>query len=339
MSSATTAPAHNYAPRSGFDDSGASGLYHTARPSYPRESIRAILEAAASNKPDSSPLNILEIGSGTGISTESLLREAASSHLKIHNYLAIEPSHGMRAGWNDFIASKLLPTLKSEGKLPSDASVECRDGTFEDLNVPSGTEGTWDAVVIAQAYHWCPDYEKSLKAILNALRPGGQLALIWNLEDNSTRATWVKDLRDLYEVYEDGTPQCEYWQRQRHVTHRLTLCPSTDRHGYWKKLYDLPITSSSFKYDTAGQHFTRTIPTTVQGVKNRVLSKSYISIRTDQQKQELQSKIDELFAQGDDKIGRRWIDEKEGVFEYPYVTGELWCFADGCILGASLADR
>ena len=102
-----------------------------------------------------------------------------------------------------------------------------------------------------------------------------------------------------------------------------SLC--TDRHGYWKKLFDLPITSSSFKYDAEGQHFTRTIPTTVQGVKNRVLSKSYISVRSDQQKEELQRKIDDLFAQGDDKIGRRWIDRKEGVFEYPYVT-DLFLF-------------
>lgn len=209
MTSATPPPpTHNYAPRVGFDDSGSSGLYHTARPSYPREAIRAILEAASGAM--SRPLNVLEIGSGTGISTESLLREAGDSQMKIGRYLAVEPSLGMRKGWEQFIAGELLPRLKSEGKLPAEAHVECRDGTFEELALPDGSEGTWDVVVIAQAYHWCPDYDASLRAISSALRPGtGQLALIWNLEDNGTSATWVRDLRNIYEVYEDGTPQCE----------------------------------------------------------------------------------------------------------------------------------
>lgn len=92
MSTAT----HNYKPRAGFDDSGASGLYHSARPNYPEASMQAILEAAQAGKSSPPLLNILEIGSGTGISTESLLREAGETKLKILKYLAVEPSKGMR---------------------------------------------------------------------------------------------------------------------------------------------------------------------------------------------------------------------------------------------------
>lgn len=98
-----------------------------------------------------------------------------------------------------------------------------------------------------------------------------------------------------------------------------------DRHGYWKKLFDLPFTASTFEYDTAGQHYARVIPTTTDGVKRRVLSKSYISVRSQEEKQRLQEQVDELFARGDAATGRKWINEREGTFEYPYVT-DLWLF-------------
>lgn len=257
--SSVAAPTHNYAPRAGFDDSGSSGLYHTARPDYPRESIQAILKAAASDS-NAAQLNVLEIGSGTGISTECLVREAGETNLKIRNYLAVEPSHGMRAGWNDFIASKLLPDLVKQGKLPSDASVECRDGTFEQLNLSKEQKGTFDTVVIAQAYHWCPDYERSLQAILEALRPGGKLALIWNLEDNTTDAKWVKELRDLYEVYEDNTPQCAYACRARHAwqTNSFLLISSLPDRPTHVLEETLRLASSSFFIQV--QHTRTTLP-------------------------------------------------------------------------------
>jgi hypothetical protein len=66
----------------------------------------------------------------------------------------------------------------------------------------------------------------------DALRPGGVLAIFWNLEDrdggkytsvdgvmpyantDSTSsclgtAAWVAKVRDFYEKYENDTPQCE----------------------------------------------------------------------------------------------------------------------------------
>jgi hypothetical protein len=142
-----TTATHNYKPRAGFDDSGASGLYHSARPNYPEAAMQAILEAAQAGKPSPPLLNILEIGSGTGISTESLLREAGETKLKILKYLAVEPSKGMRQGWDQAIRDKVLQELRQSGKLPEAAEVSCIDGSFEDLDAP---EGEWDAVMIAQ---------------------------------------------------------------------------------------------------------------------------------------------------------------------------------------------
>lgn len=290
---------HNYAPRSGFDTSGSSGLYHNARPRFPAEALQAILESAQ-NGDNSSGLKLLEIGSGTGISTEGLLRQAAAMNLPISKFLAIEPSEGMRVGWKQEIQDKVVPELQqkqSNGKALL-GEIECIDGTFEKLNAGHG----WDALMIAQAFHWCSDQEASLSAIASALRSGGHLALIWNLEDRNTKASWVGALRDLYEKYEDGTPQY--------------------RHGYWKTMYDTAALKEYFEV-VEPQHYTRTIPTTVQGVIDRVLSKSFITVLRQDKQDSLVKKIRDLFeSKSDEELGRTWIDKEQGVFEYPYTTGE-----------------
>lgn len=219
---------HKYDAKAGFDTSGASGLYHTARPDYPIPAIQSILSAALESA-KGKPLNILEVGSGTGISTRSLLSVAAeqrnanshggigSDDVRIQRYLSVEPSPGMRQDWQKNIVSEFLPSLSSTGLL-ADAEgtgpdVAVVDGTFENLSsaVSDGREGAYDLVLIAQAWHWCQDIPRSLDAIARALKPGGQLALIWNMEDQTgeTGARWVKELRGMYEVFEDNTPQCE----------------------------------------------------------------------------------------------------------------------------------
>lgn len=50
---------------------------------------------------------------------------------------------------------------------------------------------------------------------------------------------------------------------------------------------------------------------------NRVHSKSYIAILDDDEKARLTSRVQEVVQKGEDKI---WIDEKAGVFQYPYQT-------------------
>ena len=65
-------------------------------------------------------------------------------------------------------------------KTIQDERVTAEEGTFNTTNVEDG----WaDLVVIAQAYHWCPDYSKAAEEFSRILKPNGIVALIWNLED------------------------------------------------------------------------------------------------------------------------------------------------------------
>ncbi|CAO1631734.1 unnamed protein product [Parajaminaea phylloscopi] len=332
MSSSNAAPGSNYAPRAGFDASGASGLYHSARPDYPVDAIAAILESAQ-EAARGEALNIIEVGSGTGISTQSLLqitaerkrRDDRTSALQIQRYLAVDPSSGMRQDWDKNITQTLVPELASSSIFTAEQDISCLHGTFEDLSsaLAGGKRGIYDLVWVAQAWHWCPDIPASLNAIAEALKPppppsppsppsassspGGVLALIWNMEDQSqeTGSHWVKLIRELYEKHENNTPQY--------------------RHRYWTSMYKEPALLDQFEI-VEPKYYSRKLPTTVQGVKDRVLSKSYISMLPVEEQESLTKSIDDVFASTDDAaLQRVWIDKERGVFEYPYQT-ELLLF-------------
>lgn len=64
------------------------------------------------------------------------------------------------------------------------------------------------------------------------------------------------------------------------------------------------------------QIFTRALPTTLQGVKDRVHSKSYISVLPEEKRQDLSKRIEDMFENGGSELGRTWVDEKQGVWEY-----------------------
>ncbi|SPC67563.1 uncharacterized protein UHOD_03627 [Ustilago sp. UG-2017b] len=266
--------------RNGFDSSGGSGLYDRARPSYPPAAISTII-AEATNADSPAPLRIVELGAGTGIATRMLLATATSPSADgtpppgVASLAAIEPSAGMRSHFETAIASgtnSLKQQMQDKGLLSPSASISVEDGAFE----------SFDA----------------------ALRPNGILALVWNLEDREA-APWVAQIRDLYEQYEDGTPQY--------------------RHMYWHAMYKAPTCTSHFKADEP-RHYHRTIPTTLQAVIDRVLSKSYISVLPQDKQDKLVKDIsDYLNNTPDEQLGRKWIDEEQGVWEYPYRT-DLFIF-------------
>jgi hypothetical protein len=58
---------------------------------------------------------------------------------------------------------------KGINKLPEQATqgrkVESVQGTFDDFSKAGLGKGEADAVIIAQAFHWCPDYEGALVCV------------------------------------------------------------------------------------------------------------------------------------------------------------------------------
>jgi ubiquinone/menaquinone biosynthesis C-methylase UbiE len=144
-------PALAPSAQNGFAD-GAS--YDAHRPSYPPQSVNSLISAL-----DVSPsAAILDLGAGTGKFTTLL--SAHSSNFRI---TAVEPHAGMRGQ----LAAKNLPR------------VVVKEGFATAIPLP---DGAVEAVVVAQAFHWFCTRE-ALGEIARVLKPGGVLALIWNIED------------------------------------------------------------------------------------------------------------------------------------------------------------
>ncbi|PKI82654.1 hypothetical protein MVES1_003912 [Malassezia vespertilionis] len=278
----------------GFNKSATECSYDKARPSYSVQVINSILAAPQSN----GPLRIVELGAGTGIATRLLL-EHGGAHGGIERLEAFDPSEGMLQCLRASLFGKNgkegeVDRLKQQGKLKQDAVVVVGEATFEDYNATPGA----DIVIIAQAWHWAPDFDKALRRIAATLRTGGVLALMWNLEDRSA-AKWVADFRDLYERYEAGATQY--------------------RHMLWKKMEETPSYQKYYQ-PLPPVHIQRALPTTEQDAIDRVMSKSYISILSDEHKQLLTDKMRQILEGPDTATGRKWIDKLRGKFEYPYKT-------------------
>ena len=132
--------------------------YEQARPGYPAD---AVLWLAGET-----PCDVVDLGAGTGKLTRSL---AALGH----HVVAVEP------------LGEMLDRLRAA--VPGVTAVA---GSAESMPLPDGAA---DVVACAQAFHWF-DQEPALAEIARVLRPGGRLALVWNVRDE--RVPWVSELSD-----------------------------------------------------------------------------------------------------------------------------------------------
>jgi ubiquinone/menaquinone biosynthesis C-methylase UbiE len=133
--------------------------YERARPGYPEDAVRWLTGPT--------PLDVVDLGAGTGKLTRSLVALG-------HRVTAVEP----------------LPEMLSHlrAALPEVTAVE---GSAESIPLPSESA---DVVTIAQAFHWF-DHASALKEIARVLRPGGLIAPVWNSRDQG--APWVSELSEI----------------------------------------------------------------------------------------------------------------------------------------------
>lgn len=140
--------------------------YVRYRPGYPA-AVLDVLRELAGLTPDTP---VADVGSGTGISAELLLRNG--------NPLAgVEPNAEMRAAAERLLAA--YPRFRSVA------------GTAEATTLPDAGVGL---VVAGQAFHWF-DRERARAEFARILRPGGTVALMWNTRRTDT--PFLRDYEDL----------------------------------------------------------------------------------------------------------------------------------------------
>ncbi|MFE2017450.1 class I SAM-dependent methyltransferase [Streptomyces sp. NPDC059499] len=138
----------------------AAAQYAAARPDYPPALFDAVEELAGR------PLRgarTVDVGAGTGIATRLL-------HARGARVTAVEPGPGM--------AAELRRTLPSVAIVRGDGN-----------RLPLATASA-DLITYAQSWHWT-DQERSMPEAFRVLRPGGALALWWNVSDHSV--PWIAD--------------------------------------------------------------------------------------------------------------------------------------------------
>jgi ubiquinone/menaquinone biosynthesis C-methylase UbiE len=163
---------------------GVAGIYDRGRPGWPAEAIEWLLGAE--------PLEVLDLGAGTGKLTAALLAAG-------HRVTALEPSAGMR----EVLAERL-------GGAPG---VTVLDGRAEEIPL---ADGSVDAVLAGSAFHWF-DREPTLAEVARVLRPPGVFGLLGNRYDTSV--DWQRRLRKISSagaIYRAG-----HWPSQDELRERF----------------------------------------------------------------------------------------------------------------------
>lgn len=127
-------------------------LYAQARPDYPDSIISAILEAPSSN----SPLNIVDLGAGTGICSKLLIQACSKSAPGNHELASIisldaAPNMLKELSKSLYEPGGFVSSLQGKGQLSHNIKTGTGVAKFEDIELSrQGLQGKVDLITIAQ---------------------------------------------------------------------------------------------------------------------------------------------------------------------------------------------
>jgi SAM-dependent methyltransferase len=205
-------------------------LYNAARPSYPPELIEDIVKLAQLSQTDPINHSILEIGAGTGKATLLFAQQGYRIH-------CLEPGDQMA-------------TVAAENLHPY-PNVTIEITTFEDWPLQ---RSAYNLVMSAQAFHWV-DPDVGYRKAAQALKPGGSLALIWNLADEA-RSMLAQELDQVYTAHGSDWRLQPFEEKQQQRARELSnspyfLAPTVKQYA-WSQHYstqqylDLVATQSDY---------------------------------------------------------------------------------------------
>ncbi len=238
----------------------SADTYVRGRPDFPAEALTWLREDL-----DLGPgKTALDLGAGTGKFTRLLVRTGAG-------IFAVEPVAAMLAH-----LARDLPEVEA---LPGDAR-----------QIPLA-DGSVDAVVCAQAFHWFATRE-ALAEIRRVLKPGGMLGLVWNIRDESVE--WVRRLTDIMAPHEGDAPR--YYN------------------GEWRRVFPAPgfgeMQERTFRHAHVGSP--------EQVIVDRVASVSFIAALEQPAREHVLDQVHALIASTPSLRGRAEVS-------VPYLTQAYWC--------------
>jgi SAM-dependent methyltransferase len=165
--------------------------YARYRPSYPWAVIE-LLETECGLAGDSI---VADVGSGTGILSNLFLQNG-------NRVFGVEPNPEMRAAAEEY--------LRGQPRFTSIA------GAAEATTLP---DHSVDFVVAGQAFHWF-DAERSREEFARILRPGGWVALLWNLRRKDA-TPFLAAYERLLQTYRTDRGAIEIWRQHRKMADSL----------------------------------------------------------------------------------------------------------------------
>jgi SAM-dependent methyltransferase len=238
----------------------AADAYERGRPDYPAAAVEHLLRELKVGP----GTRVVELGAGTGKFTKAL--EASGAEV-----VAVEPVEAMRRKLGE-----LLPAVKAV------------DGTAEAIPL---AEGSVDAVVAAQAFHWFRA-EEAVAEIHRVLKAGGGLGLIWNARDESSQ--WGRELTRIIEAHEGSTPRYKSFA--------------------WRAAFDTGQLFSPLKKT----EFPHVQTMSREALEDRVGSISFIAALSDAEREGVLGQVREL-------VRREMGNRAESPIALPYRTDVYTC--------------